>query len=118
MKKESDAGDAVSANFLGLHAIFCTILSCFCNFLRNFVHLFLMQFFQTQSCVSAIFQTFCNSVHSMCKSKYALITVSLSHSNLDTTVGVTWAEETGLRRDSRRAARWGSILGRGQVGSR
>ena len=63
------------ANFLGLHANFCKILRLLAQFCRVFVHLLifahfaclcaffarvLVQIFQTQSCVSANFQAFCN----------------------------------------------------------
>ena len=68
-QKNGDAGDAVSANvsscpiFLGLHAIFCTIFKCMQFFacFAHFLHAFLVLIFQTQSFVSAIFQTsYCN----------------------------------------------------------
>ena len=84
MQKEGDSGDAVSAfspscsnfgfarNFL--HN-FCTILTFFlqtfahfCIFLHVFAHLMnavLVLIFQTQSCVSAIFQKNCNSARGL-----------------------------------------------------
>ena len=64
------------ANFLGFAPSFGTFMNNFvvflqflqffahaCMFLNIFLHTFLVLILQTQSCVSAIFHTFCNSVH-------------------------------------------------------
>ena len=74
MQKEGDAGGAICANFfqlcflggfarnfLPIFVQFCFVFSNFLHVFAHLLHSFLVQIFQTQSCVSAIFQFICNS---------------------------------------------------------